>query len=282
MREIFEILGVLNSTASAAVLVAIFRQRLHKMYRAFIVYLIFDVSANAASLLLGINSRRHFDLFIFSLPVYAALRYFTLRELYCEIYQNFPGLALLARRTLSRSVIVACLFAVLVIPATAPRWSDPAFQCWQFPYEEAYRFCVTGLCAYLLLMRRFLQKLSVPLPRNTRLLIGFQMINLAAYSLANVVLLLNANRNITYICGTGLLCISVSTSLALATLLRARLSGLIESTDRANEPAITASTENMTVLVKLLGDAAERKMRILFRVNAGTSESTSIAERNGD
>src|SRR6266851_4703563 len=139
-----------DSLLTALLIAQLWRLDLHKRLRWFVSFLALDLLVGYSGLISGFHSRAYCVVYSVSEPLYLIVSLFVTREIFSGLYKAYPGLRILASRTLYGSVVIGLLSAGLGIPLTRSRWDCPGFQCSFFLFVEIKRFVLIGLVVFTL------------------------------------------------------------------------------------------------------------------------------------
>lgn len=144
---------------------------LARRYPCFFMMMLSSAGIGVAALSLGLTSPIYCKIYWCYEPLALTWKLLIVRELFTEIYDDYPGLKILARRTFFSCVAFGLVVAATSWPILMPKWSCPGFQCRFFAFLELKRFFETGVVAFVPVMLFRLSGIpGLRISRNTRVL----------------------------------------------------------------------------------------------------------------
>ena len=156
-----------DSLLACLLVVRICHLNLQKRLAWFLALTGIDLAVGSLGLVMGFRSRTYCLTFSVTEPAFLLVSVLATREIFSCLYQAYPGLKILARRTLGGSLAAGMLCATLAIPVTRSTWACPSFQCWSFVFFEFERFVYIGLAVFAVVMLVRLSRLPILITRNT-------------------------------------------------------------------------------------------------------------------
>jgi hypothetical protein len=149
--------------AYVLVLTRMFTAGLHRTYRWFAVYVVYETIRLAAFGFMHAGTKIYGYIYFFTQPVTWCLYLLVILELYQLALKNHPGIAKFARKSLVIALAVSTLLSVatLVFEAQAPEFNPLR------TYVLIERLILVSLLLLLLLFTAFLAYFPVPVNRNT-------------------------------------------------------------------------------------------------------------------
>jgi hypothetical protein len=111
---VLQLLHGLTLGLTAALLVRLYMESLHKLYRAFYAALAFDLAMSVAMYFVPPRSNLYSELFFASTAIGWVLRYLVLRELCLLVFRDHPGI----KAAVAMGVRVSLVLAILIPLAT--------------------------------------------------------------------------------------------------------------------------------------------------------------------
>jgi hypothetical protein len=161
---------ILTASSACSALAAIgcawrvYDQRLIALYPAFFSYLISQAILVSVSSLADTRSNFYAWLFIFAYPVSWVVYGLMVRELYNQIFKNFPGIAMFGRLSVYLAVALAGVIAVLSRAATSRVLTKTSAIL--IPLEVTGRNVVFGLALSIIVLLLLISRYPIQLHRN--------------------------------------------------------------------------------------------------------------------
>jgi hypothetical protein len=149
--------------AYVLVLVRMFTAGLHRTYRWFAIYIIYETIRLASFGFMHSGTKLYGYIFFFTQPITWCLYLLVILELYQLSLKNHAGIATFARQCLIGALALSTLVSVA---ALASETAEPGFNILR-TYFLIERLIVSSLLLVLLLFTAFLAYFPVPVNRNT-------------------------------------------------------------------------------------------------------------------
>jgi hypothetical protein len=168
LSTIISISWTTSNLAAAILIVRLAYLGLFRRYLAFSLLILLDLLMGGFGSFFGVSSSIYCQVFWWAQTVYLALDLLVVREIFADLFLEYPGLRDLAQKPFRQSVAIGALLAGASLFLGRHAWTCPGFQCKFFEFLEMKRFFVSGLIAFTPLMMIRLSAIpSVRLNTNT-------------------------------------------------------------------------------------------------------------------
>lgn len=157
-----------SNLAAAIVILRLAYLGLCRRYLFLCLLILLDLLMGAFGSFLGVGSPFYCQVFWWVQPVYLTLDLLVIREIFADVFLDYPGLRDLAQTPFRQSMAIGALLAGASLFLGRHAWGCPGLQCKFFEFLEMKRFFVSGLIAFTpLMMTRLAAVPSVRLSANT-------------------------------------------------------------------------------------------------------------------
>lgn len=150
--------------AYTALVWRLYSSGLHRIYRWFFAFVIFEAVRLAVMGSMNLQTNRYAEVYFVTQPITWFLYLAVLLELNRLALRNHPGIATLARRVGLSALVLAA--AVLVVSLAVEGIPAPQQSRFIATYVRIERLILSGLLVFLLVLTSFLAYFPVPLNRN--------------------------------------------------------------------------------------------------------------------
>jgi len=160
LDKFFQVIFALGSALTAYKL---YRTGLHRRYRIFFAYLIFQVPCIASALFLNVTGAAYLRFFVCAEPVLMVLYVLMVLELYRLVLERYQGLYTLGRWAMAVAMVIALAVSIISLREATAKVQKYSF--FVFETEVEVRLDL-ALVLFILLIIWFLSRYPIRLNRN--------------------------------------------------------------------------------------------------------------------
>jgi hypothetical protein len=162
IRKLFEVVSALGFALTAF---RLYHAGLHRRYRVFFAYLIFQVPYVVCALLLDVTGKGYLDFFIWSEPVIMIFYVLLVLELYRLVLERYQGLYTLGRWAMGVAMVIAVAVSIISfwVARALVQAQNSAIAGFELKAEARLDL---ALVLFILLIIWFLGRYPIPLNRN--------------------------------------------------------------------------------------------------------------------